>query len=228
MIIGALQRFSLLDYPGRIAAIVFTQGCDFRCPFCFNRELVLEEYFRPPIPEAELFDFLRCRTGLLEAVVVTGGEPTVHTDLPAFLGRIKALGYLVKLDTNGSHPEMLREIIDGGAVDYIAMDVKAPWHKYEQLCGVAVGVEKVRESVELIAHSGLEQEFRTAVAKTLLSEADLAAIGELLKDKGPWHLQPFLPTDTVLDPSLRGRRTRRDRNDERRRNTEGSICRGEP
>jgi len=207
MIIGALQRFSLLDYPGRIAAIVFTQGCDFRCPFCFNRELVLEEYFRPAVPEAELFEFLRCREGLLEAVVVTGGEPTVHTDLPVFLGRIKALGYLVKLDTNGSHPEMLREIIDGGAVDYIAMDVKAPWHKYEQLCGVAVDVEKVKESVELIARSGLKHEFRTTVVKTLLSEADLAAIDQALKDKGLWHLQPFIPADTVLDPGLRGHRT---------------------
>lgn len=206
MIIGALQRFSLLDCPGRIAAIVFTQGCGFRCPFCFNRELVLED-FCPPIPEAELFEFLRCRAGLLEAVVVTGGEPTVHTDLPAFLGRIKALGYLVKLDTNGSHPETVREIIDGGAVDYIAMDVKAPWHKYEQLCGVAVDVEKVRESVELIARSGLKHEFRATVVKMLLSEADLAAIGEALKDKGPWHLQPFIPTDTVLDPGLRGHRT---------------------
>lgn len=207
MIIGALQKFSLLDYPGRMAAIVFTQGCNFRCPFCFNRDLVLEEHFRPPIHEAELFDFLRRRAGLLEAVVITGGEPTVHTDLPAFLKRIKALGYLVKLDTNGSHPEMLREIIASGAIDYIAMDVKAPWHKYEQLGGVAVDVAKINESLDLIAGSGLQHEFRTTVVKTLLSEADLAVIGEALKDRRHWHLQPFIPSDTVLNPRLCGVKT---------------------
>lgn len=209
MIIGALQRFSLLDYPGRMAAVVFTQGCNFRCPFCFNRELVQEEYFRPPIPEAECFSFLRRRVGLLEAVVVTGGEPTVHEDLPAFLRRIKALGYRVKLDTNGSHPKMLRQIIAAGTADYIAMDVKAPWHKYEQLCGVAVDVDKIRESVELIAGSGLEHEFRTTVVKALLSEPDLTAISETLKGKGPWRPHAFVPTNSVLDRTLSGRKDQR-------------------
>jgi pyruvate formate lyase activating enzyme len=135
MKIGGLQKFSLLDYPGKISAVVFTQGCNFRCPYCHNPELVDPERFQECIPEDEIFAFLETRRGKLEAVTVTGGEPTIQNGLSSFVRRIKDMGFMVKLDTNGSRPEVLEELIRHKLIDYIAMDIKAPLEKYEAVTG---------------------------------------------------------------------------------------------
>ncbi|OQX50761.1 MAG: anaerobic ribonucleoside-triphosphate reductase activating protein [Candidatus Cloacimonas sp. 4484_209] len=133
MKIGGFQKVSLIDYPGKICAIVFTRGCNFRCPYCHNPELVLPENYSPLIPEEEIFSFLEKRRGKLDAVEITGGEPTLQEDLTEFIRKIKEMGFLVKLDTNGSFPSVLEKVIYSGLVDYIAMDVKAPLEKYRQV-----------------------------------------------------------------------------------------------
>ncbi|HEC86320.1 MAG TPA: anaerobic ribonucleoside-triphosphate reductase activating protein, partial [Thermoplasmatales archaeon] len=133
MIIGGFQRFSLIDYPGKICAIIFTQGCNFRCPYCHNPELVNPKLFQEPIDENDIFRFLEMRKGKLDAVEITGGEPTLQPDLIEFMRKIKAMGFLIKLDTNGTNPEVVEKIIKNKLVDYIAMDVKAPLEKYEKV-----------------------------------------------------------------------------------------------
>lgn len=135
MQIGGLQKFSLLDYPGKISAVVFTQGCNFRCPYCHNPELVDPARYQECLPEEEIFSFLETRRGKLEAVTVTGGEPTLQKSLAPFLRRIKDMGFLVKLDTNGSRPDVLEELLRQKLIDYIAMDIKAPLEKYEAVTG---------------------------------------------------------------------------------------------
>ena len=126
MLIGGFQKFSLIDYPGKICAIVFTQGCNFRCPYCYNPELVNPQKFTPSLSEKDVFSFLKKRKGQLDAVEITGGEPTLQKDLLAFLEKIKAMGFLVKLDSNGSSPDIIQEVVQRGAVNYLAMDIKAP------------------------------------------------------------------------------------------------------
>lgn len=205
MRIGGLRRFSIIDYPGKTAAVVFTQGCNFRCPYCFNEELVLPECYKPPIPEENVLDFLRARQGQLEAVVITGGEPTVQKDLPDFARKTRALGYFVKLDTNGSNPAMLRKMITDGLVDYIAMDIKAPLHKYRFLAGVAVDVNKIKESIALIIDSLVPHEFRTTAVKALLPPGDFQSILQLIGRGQPYFIQPFISQESVLDKNLLGK-----------------------
>jgi pyruvate formate lyase activating enzyme len=161
MVIGGLQKFSLADFPGRIAAIVFCRGCGFRCPYCHNPELVEPMRYAHPIPHRDVLDFLVTRRGQLQGVVVTGGEPTIHTGLPDFLGSVRELGFAVKLDTNGSNPEMLRGILSQGLADYIAMDIKAPLASYERLAGVPVQTQDIQQSISLVLESGVSHEFRT-------------------------------------------------------------------
>jgi len=191
MKIGGLQKISLIDYPGRISAIVFTQGCNFRCPYCHNPELVDPAQYGPILPEEEVFSFLERRRGKLEAVTVTGGEPTLQTDLERFLQQIKEMGYLAKVDTNGSNPTMLERLIRGRWVDYLAMDVKGPLHKYGQIVKADVEIAKIRRSIELIASSEIEHEFRTTVVRSQLDKKDLIETARLLK-RGLYVLQPYL------------------------------------
>jgi pyruvate formate lyase activating enzyme len=209
MVIGGLQKFSLADFPGLISAIVFTRGCGFRCPYCHNPELVDPPRYADEIPMAELDDFLRSRTGKLHGVVVTGGEPTVHEDLPAFLGRLKDLGYEVKLDTNGTNPRMLQGLLTDRLVDFVAMDIKAPPALYEQTVNAPVKVEDILYSIELIRGSGLPHEFRTTWVPALLTEIDIRAIAQLVKGCDCYILQPFRP-GKMLDSSLEGRPPRDD------------------
>jgi pyruvate formate lyase activating enzyme len=192
MKIGGLQKISLIDYPGRISAIVFTQGCNFRCPYCHNPELVDPAQYGPVLPEEEVFSFLERRRGKLEAVTVTGGEPTLQKDLERFLRHIKKMGYLVKVDTNGSNPTMLERLIRGRWVDYLALDVKGPLHKYGQIAKAKVETAKIRRSVELLTSSGIEHEFRTTVVRSQLDKEELIATAKLLK-RGLYVLQPYLP-----------------------------------
>ncbi|MEK7108899.1 MAG: anaerobic ribonucleoside-triphosphate reductase activating protein, partial [Patescibacteria group bacterium] len=176
MRIGGLQPSSLVDFPGTVAAIVFTVGCNFRCPYCHNPELVLETPERE-IPEAEVFDFLRSRAGVLPAVVVTGGEPTQHLDLPAFFRKAKELGYKTKLDTNGTNPGMLRGLVEDKLIDYVAMDIKAPLLEYARVVGAAVDTAAVRQSIDFLLSGAVDYEFRTPVVKSQLAPQDLKQIG---------------------------------------------------
>jgi len=194
MNIGGLQKFSMIDYPGKLTAIVFTLGCNFRCGYCHNPELVLPEKFNPSLDEEELLKFFKTRIGKLDAISITGGEPTLHQDLPQFIKKIKSLGFLVKLDTNGTNPPMLKKIIDDKLVDYLAMDIKAPLEKYEEVINQKVDLENIRKSIKLIMDSGLDYEFRTTIVKSQLSVADLLKIGELIKGADIYYLQKFIPS----------------------------------
>ena len=196
MKIGGLQKFSLIDYPGRISAIVFTQGCNFRCPYCHNPELVDPAQYGPILSEEEVIFFLEKRRGKLDAVTLTGGEPTLQPDIDRFLQEIKGMGYLTKIDTNGSNPDVLDRLIRGHLVDYLAMDVKGPLKKYERIVNAKVKTAKIRRSIELITASGIEHEFRTTVVRSQLDNEDLIAIAELLK-KGLYVLQSFVPAKTL-------------------------------
>jgi pyruvate formate lyase activating enzyme len=201
MVIGGLQKFSLIDYPGRISAIVFTRGCNFRCPYCHNPELVDPARYGPILPEAEVLSFLESRRGRLDAVTLTGGEPTLQPDLDRFLHAVKGMGYLTKLDTNGSNPELLEALIRRRLVDYLAMDVKGPLGKYERVAGVKVQTEKIRRSVELVIASGIGYEFRTTIVRSQLDPADLAETAVWLA-RGGYVLQPFVPAKCLDDRFL--------------------------
>ncbi|MEZ0337931.1 MAG: anaerobic ribonucleoside-triphosphate reductase activating protein [Aquificaceae bacterium] len=204
--IGGFQKFTLIDYPAKVACIVFTQGCNFRCRYCYNVELVLPEKYGPLIEVEEVLTFLESRRGMLEGVVITGGEPTIQKGLEKFIERVKALGYSVKLDTNGSKPQVIKELIDKGLVDYIAMDVKAPLYKYEEVCGVKVDTERILESIELIKSSSVDYEFRTTVVREQLTPEDIRAIGELIRGSKRYYLQKFIPGKT-LDPEFSSKST---------------------
>ncbi len=192
MLIGGFQKFSLSDFPGRSAALIFTQGCNFMCPWCHNKSLL------PRLPlngtlysEDIILRFMACRAGMLDAVVITGGEPTLHADLPEFAGRIKSLGYAIKLDTNGSAPRMLSRLIASGLVDYIAMDIKAPIDRYAALAGVEPPAGAISESISLIAESGMEHEFRTTFVDHLLSESDMDGIMSLVPPGSRHRIQEY-------------------------------------
>ena len=203
MRIGGLSSFSLSDFPGHVAAMVFTQGCNFRCPYCHNGSLIPMD---PPtgalIPEEEVFLFLEKRRGQLNGVVVSGGEPTLQSDIPLFFYRVRSMGYQIKLDTNGSRPEALAELLMEGLVDFIAMDIKAPFELYDRLTGVSAPKEQLEESIALIARSGIDHEFRTTVVEPLLSEDDLQAIQAMVPHGSRHRLQEFRP-ENALDPVLR-------------------------
>ncbi len=200
MKIGGYAPFTLSDYPGRPAAIVFAQGCNFRCPFCHNGDLLPDGPGR--LPEAEVLARLTRRRGVLTGIVVSGGEPTLQPDLADFCAALKAREFAVKLDTNGSRPDVLRALLATGVVDYVAMDVKAPPARYTQLAGVPVAWTLVAESIRLVAQSGVPHEFRTTVVPALLADRDLAAIRALLPLSSRHVQQAFRP-ESARDPALR-------------------------
>lgn len=203
MRIGGLQPSSLIDFPGTVSAVIFTVGCNFRCPYCHNPELVFEEPERI-ISEREVLGFLATRAGVLPAVVVTGGEPTIHTDLPEFLRAVRALGYRIKLDTNGTNPGMLRQIVKEKLADYVAMDIKAPLLKYARVVGAAVDIAAIRASVAYLLSGAVEYEFRTTVVKSQLSAADIKQIGREIMGAQRYFLQQFNPIKT-LHPAFRSK-----------------------
>ena len=192
MKLGGLVKFTLIDFPGTPAAIVFTQGCNFRCRYCHNPELVYPHLFTEPAPEEEIWSFLQRRQGTLEGVVVSGGEPTLFDDLPEFMAKIKKLGYKIKLDTNGTRPDMVAELIEKKLVDYIAMDLKAPLDKYNLITGVDFNPEILTRSMELIRNSGLEYEFRTTYDKEVLTDDDIDALKKLTHNEH-YRVQECLP-----------------------------------
>lgn len=192
MKIGGLVKFTLIDFPGRPAAVVFTQGCNFRCRYCHNPELVYPHMFAEPVAIEEIYSFLKRRQGTLEGVVVSGGEPTLHEDLPSFMADLKAMGYATKLDTNGTRPDMLKSLLDAKLLDYIAMDIKAPMEKYSLITGVDFNPEVLRQSMDLIRQSGLDYEFRTTYDKEVLTDADISTITQRLDGKN-YRVQECLP-----------------------------------
>lgn len=195
MRIGGFQKTSLIDYAGKIAAIVFTRGCNFNCVYCHNKGLIGIGDHNEDITPEDVMSFLQTRKGKLDAVVITGGEPTLQPDLIQFMGKIKDMNFLVKLDSNGSNPHVLREAIAQGLVDYIAMDLKAPLEKYQTVMGRELDTSKIQESIDLIKNSGVEHEFRTTVHKSLLSEDDILQLGELA-GKSRLVLQKYVPQES--------------------------------
>lgn len=196
VLIKGLQKTTLVDYPGKMACAVFLAGCNFRCHYCHNPDLIEKSRYdaQKTITEDEFFGFLESKKKWLDGVVITGGEPCMHDDLFRFMKKIKETGFPVKLDTNGSFPGMLRYIIDKGLVDYIAMDVKAPLEKYEKTAGVKVNAEALRSSIEAVrkaGNKGIDYEFRVTIVPTLHTKEDLKSIGELLKGSKKIVLQQF-------------------------------------
>ena len=195
MFIGGLQKSSLIDYPEKISAIIFTQGCNFRCPYCHNPEIIKMDS-ATALAVAPILEFLKSRVGKLDGVVITGGEPTLQKDLPELIKSIKEMGFLVKLDTNGTNPEMLQNLIDEKMIDYVAMDIKAPIEKYSEVVRISVKEEKILKSIEILKTSNVEHEFRTTVVKSQLTPEDFLKIAQMIKGS-KYYLQKFLPTKTL-------------------------------
>ena len=205
MHIHGLQKLAMVDYPGKLAATVFTGGCDLRCPFCHNALLVTRLAETPEIPEEEVLDFLASRKGLLDGVVLTGGEPLLQPDAADFLRKVRELGFAVKLDTNGCHPAALADILDQGLADYVAMDVKNSPRRYGETVGVPdFDLAPVEESVRLLQRSAVDHEFRTTLVRELHSEADLDAIAAWLEGVPKYFLQNFVDSGNLIGQGYHG------------------------
>ena len=201
LVLSGLQKLTLLDYPGRVACTVFLGGCDFRCPFCHNAGLIQNP--ESALGEGELLEFLNRRRNLLDGVVFTGGEPLLQRDLPALMQKVKALGYPIKLDTNGSHPDKLKSLIDEGLVDYVAMDVKNSPERYPETVGVKnFDLSPVSESIEILKSDSVDYEFRTTVVAELHDEKSFAEIGKWIQGAKRYYLQKFVNRESVLNQNL--------------------------
>lgn len=196
MTINGLLKLTLLDFPGKCACTVFFAGCNFRCPFCHNATLVRGE--GENISEEEFFKFLSKREGVIDGVAVTGGEPLMQRDIADFLRKIKEMGFLVKLDTNGAFPEKLKSLVREGLVDYVAMDIKSSPEGYERAAGCPVNMDKIRESVEFLLSDSVDYEFRTTVAKGAVLSEDMEGIGKLIGGAKRYYLQGFVDSGDIL------------------------------
>ena len=205
MIVGGLQKLSMIDYPQKICAVIYTCGCNFRCPYCHNPELVWPEHYGPGIEIDSVMEFLSKRRGLLDAVTITGGEPTQHKDLPDFIRKIRELGFLIKLDTNGSRPRVLDALLRAKLLDYVAMDVKAPLGKYSALSGIKVDTDSIEESIRMLLRGEVDYEFRTTVDRSFLDEDDLLEIGTLVWGAKKLYLQVMNPNDAKQEGSSKHR-----------------------
>ena len=201
MRVGGLHKVSLIDYPGQISAVIFTQGCNFRCAYCHNPDLVDPVRHRAPLDLNDIFAFLDHRRGKLDAITITGGEPTLQEDLEAFIRDIRRMGYLIKLDTNGSRPEILKPLIEAGILDYVAMDIKTCLKKYRDATRAAADPEKIRESIDIIMASGIDYEFRTTAVPSVTTLEDFLALAGDIKNSRRYVLQTFIPANT-LDGAL--------------------------
>ena len=215
MKIHGLNKLTLLDYPGHMACLIFTGACNYRCPFCHNASLVLMPNSQPTITEEEIFAFLQSRKGIIEGVCISGGEPTLQTDLPEFIRKIRTMGFHVKLDTNGSRPGILKALLDEELLDYVSMDIKNAPAKYLTTIGIDTGPQEdtvpgfdnlitgsVRQSAELLMHSDIPYEFRTTVVKELHTEEDLLTIGKWLNGAKAYYLQSFRDSETLVGATL--------------------------
>jgi len=206
MIIGGLQKVSLIDYPGKVSVIIFTQGCNFHCPYCHNPELVDFNGKVTPITISSILDFLRERKDLLDGLVISGGEPTLQANLPHFMGNLKSMDLLVKLDTNGSRSDMIKDLVLHKLVDYIAMDIKGPLRKYTEIIRRPVNLEDIKNSIEIIMNSDIQYEFRTTLLPYFHSEDEIHDIGRLIEGAELFCIQGFNPKSKTLDPAFKSER----------------------
>lgn len=197
MKLHGLQKMTLLDFPGCVACTVFLGGCDFRCPFCHNFELI-DGTAQPVMTDGDLIAFLEKKRGLIDGVAITGGEPCLHSDLPQLIERIHNAGFRVKLDTNGYHPEMLKKILEQGIVEYVAMDIKNSPEKYALTCGVdEINMDLIKESRDLLMNGNIDYEFRTTVIRELHEKEDFEKLGEFINGAKRYFLQRFTDRDSV-------------------------------
>lgn len=202
MILKGFQKLTTLDFPEKLAATVFTFGCDFRCPFCHNASLVLQDDGER-VSEEEILAHLEKRRGVLEGLAITGGEPLLHPDLPRFLEKVKALGFPVKLDTNGYHPDRLQAVLEAGLVDYVAMDLKNCREKYPLTCGLReLDTEKIDQSIRLLLAGKVPYEFRTTLVAELHTAEDIQKAGEWIRGAEQWFLQCFKDSGDLIDGGL--------------------------
>ena len=200
MKIGGFQKLSLLNYPDKTACVIFTTGCNFHCPFCYNSGIVNGD---ESIDPETVFQYLQKRKGIIDGVCVTGGEPLIHQDIIPFLQEIKQIGYSIKLDTNGSNPETLQKILTQNIIDYIAMDVKNSFEKYAKTSGIQnLKTDLIQQSIEIIRSSGVPYEFRTTVVREFHSKRDIEETGRYLQGSTIWYLQPFMDTTEVFQRGL--------------------------
>lgn len=202
MIILGLDKLSLVDYPQKATAVVFTGGCNFKCPFCHNAGIVFGR--EEPLTEDEIFDYLTKRKGLIDAVCVSGGEPTLHADLPEFIDKIKRMGFLVKLDTNGTNPKMLKSLIDNGKIDYVAMDIKNSIDEYGKTTGIYFQKynDSVKQSIEILLKNRIPYEFRTTLVDELHSEKSIVELGKLIAGAERLYLQKFVDNENCISQGL--------------------------
>ncbi|MBQ8533443.1 MAG: anaerobic ribonucleoside-triphosphate reductase activating protein [Clostridia bacterium] len=201
MNIQGFQKLTLLDYPGRVACTVFTGGCNLRCPFCHNFQLATGEDMGPNLTD-EVLEYLSKRRGIIDGVCITGGEPLLWKDLEGFIDNVKDMGYLVKLDTNGTFPDRLLNLLQNGKLDYVAMDIKSSISSYEKLSGIGVDTSAVKKSVEILKNAGIPYEFRTTTVKGLHEMNDFEEIAEWLQGDSRYYLQKFVMNETVPGKEL--------------------------
>ena len=201
--IKGFMKTSMLDYPEKIASVVFLPRCNFHCPYCHNKELVVNDPRLIPFETEGVLDFLRKKKKWIDGVVISGGEPTLHNELPGFCKKVKGLGFSVKLDTNGTNPEMIKKLIDEKLVDYFAMDIKSSKDHYEKAASVKVNMKAVEDSIRLLMNSNADYEFRTTVVPGLVTEEDIVNIGRWLKGARKYYLQQFVPIKTLNDSYMK-------------------------
>jgi pyruvate formate lyase activating enzyme len=201
MNIGGFQKTTLIDYPDRLSAIIWTNNCNFKCPFCYNKDLVFGN--SESINKKDILDYLEIRKGLIEGLVISGGEPFLQNDLIDFIREVKEIGYLIKIDTNGTFPKKILELIDEKLVDYIAMDIKAPKSKYNKLSGVKIDISIIQESIDIIKNNCSEYEFRTTYIPKYLKKQDIIEIGKWLEGSKKFYLQQFQNTPDLVSADFK-------------------------
>lgn len=201
MKIVGFKKTSLIDYPGNISAVIFLSGCNFRCGFCHNPFIVFGK--EKKIEEDAIISFLARRKGILEGVCVTGGEPTLYKDLPLLLKKIKSMGFLIKLDTNGTNPEMLKKVIEEQIVDYVAMDIKAPLEKYSSAVNVCTNIAKIKQSINILMNSKVEYEFRMTLIPRFVNIKEFKSICKMLKGAKRFYIQQFEKSKDMIDDSFK-------------------------
>ena len=200
MKISGFDKLTLLNYPDKVACTIFTSGCNLRCPFCHNSGLVTNNYNE--ISFDSIYEYLKKRIGILDGVCITGGEPLIHADIKDYIKKIKDLGYLVKIDTNGCNPKLLKELIDLKLVDYIAMDIKNIYSKYDITSGVKVNVDNIKKSISIIENSGIDYEFRTTIVKEFHSTQDIKEILSYISSNSSYYIQNFKNSNDVFNRNL--------------------------
>ncbi len=211
---AAMQKLTILDFPGTVACILFTKGCNFRCPFCHNAALVTPMDAEPTVDETEVLQFLKSRQGLLEGVVITGGEPMLHKELPAFLAKVKDLGYKVKVDTNGSRPDMLKQAVCDGLIDYAAMDIKNAPDQYAKTIGLSeIDMQDIEKSKNFLMEDHVTYEFRTTVVKGIHTGDDLERLAQWIEGAKAYFLQGFKDSGQLLAPEGLGTFTEQEMNE---------------